>query len=101
MLIGAVEIVLAAPESPLLYPGIASALPERKAAMHGSVTVLACLAGWLAVLKLSSAYSKHEQAPIIGANGTYNTHFSAYVRDLDPGECVIFEAQARSLSTAC
>lgn len=59
-------------------------------------TGLWCLVGCFLLLETASAFSKHEEAPIIGINGTFNTHFSANIRDLNPGECLIFEAQVRS-----
>lgn len=65
--------------------------------MMRSRTGLCCLVGcFMLLLQTASAFSKHEEAPIIGINGTFNTHFSANIRDLDPGECLIFEAQVRS-----
>lgn len=41
----------------------------------------------------TAAAVEHDEAPITSVNGTFNTHFQAHVTDLQPGACVIFEAQ--------
>ena len=46
-----------------------------------------------ALLASAAAVPRHEEAPVVGVNGTFNTHFSARIDGLASGACVIFEAQ--------
>lgn len=47
----------------------------------------------------TAAASIHEEAPIVTVNGTLSEHFAAHVTDLQPGACVIFEAQVSRCSS--
>jgi hypothetical protein len=49
----------------------------------------------LAAFLGTAAAVKHEEAPIVTVNGTLSEHFTAHVTDVQPGACVIFEAQVR------
>ncbi len=53
-----------------------------------------------AALLAATAAPLHEEAPVISVNGTFNTHFSARVTDIQPGGCVLFEAQVGVLAAA-
>lgn len=51
---------------------------------------------WLALAAATvctAAAVVHDEAQIFSVNGTFNTHFSARITDLQPDACVIFEAQ--------
>lgn len=41
----------------------------------------------------TAAAVKHEEAPVVTVNGTLSEHFTAHVTEVQPGACVIFEAQ--------
>lgn len=58
---------------------------------HGLLLQLAAIIALLG----AAAAAKHEEAPIVTVNGTLSDHFTAHVTDLQPGACVIFEAQVR------
>ena len=47
----------------------------------------------LAALLGTAAAVKHEEAPVVTVNGTLSEHFTAHVTEVQPGACVIFEAQ--------
>ena len=49
----------------------------------------------LAAFLGTAAAVKHEEAPVVTVNGTLSEHFTAHVTEVQPGACVIFEAQVR------
>lgn len=47
----------------------------------------------LAAFLGTAAAVKHDEAPVVTVNGTLSEHFTAHVTEIQPGACVIFEAQ--------
>jgi len=70
--------------------------PYRKSVGRASAMLAPRRLLWLALAAATlctAAAVVHDEAPIVSVNGTFNTHFLAHITDLQPGACVIFEAQ--------